>query len=338
MYWNHVMPDIVEVNSIVMEASSPEDKKYARSMSKDDIHQVNGAAVQRLYQTTLDRKNIDFGDIPESKGDINKVKYMASTMESLSVLDELFSMNNIPKDDLVVINKAIANVRDRQYSFTYGYKASLEFSMLLYNTVVMAIIDATSMVIASYMDYIVGPSQTKYTQNVKFDKSRGWVAHNNLKLFNTACANGSVDNALRYAEKDTEDNFAGTGVVLIAASVVIALSTVVPITRQLIYWYYKNRSSLSEYLAVQADFLEMHRLAVQNSKAHSSSEKREIIKKQERVILKLRRASDQLAIKNENSEDFMRKELKKDSSLFSLKEMESSLAKQKMDGVGFQII
>ena len=68
------------------------------------------------------------------------------------------------------------------------------------------------------------------------------------------------------------------------------------------YWYYKNKNSLSEYLAIQADFLEMHRLAVQNSKTHSSSEKREIIKKQERVILKLRRASDKLAIKNESSE------------------------------------
>ena len=219
--WEHVRPDLVEVNSIVMEASSPEDKKYARSMSKDDIHQVNGAAVQRLYQTTIDRKDIDFGDIPDSKGDINKVKSMGTTLESLQVLDELFSMNNIPKDDLTVINTAIANVRNRQFSFTYGFKASLDFSILLYNTVVMAIIDATSMVIASYMDYIVGPDQTKYTQNVRFDKSRGWVAHNNLRAFNNACANGSVDNALRYVEKDTEDNFAGTGVVLIAASVEI---------------------------------------------------------------------------------------------------------------------
>ena len=40
--------------------------------------------------------------------------------------------------------------------------------------------------------------------------------------------------------------------------------------------------------------------------------------------------SNILRVKNESSEDFMKKELKKDSSLFSLKEMESSLAKQKI--------
>ena len=32
----------IVVNSIVMEASSKDDKRYMHSMSKDDIHQING--------------------------------------------------------------------------------------------------------------------------------------------------------------------------------------------------------------------------------------------------------------------------------------------------------
>lgn len=332
-YYNpHNMP----VNQIIMEASSPQERAYMAKMSKEDVHQLNGAAVQRLYQTTLDRKTCDFGDIPDSKGDISKVKYMKSTRECLQVLDELFLMNHLPKDDLTIINAAISNMESKKLAFEYGFKASQEFVIILYNTVIMAIIDATSMVIASYLDYIVGPSDTGYTQNRKFDKQRGSVVMQSLEQFNTACVNGNIDSVLRYVNQETKENFTGT--ILVGAAVVVALSSVVPISRQLIYWFYRGTNSLSEYMGTQATFLEMHRLAVENSKAHTPKEKQKIIKKQERIILQLRRAADKLAIKNEERSNFVKQELKKDSSLFSLREMESHLAKQKLDGEGFQII
>lgn len=334
-YYN---PRNMQVNQVIMEASTSQEKAYIAKMPKEDIHQLNGAAVQRLYQTTLDRKACDFGDIPDSKGDIDKVKYMKSTKECLQVLDELFTMNHIPKDDLTTINSAISNIESRKLSFEYGFKASQDFSIILYNTVVMAIIDGTSMLVASYMDYIVGPTDTGYVQNRKFDKQRGSVVMQNLEHFNKSCANGDVDQVLRYVGQEAKENFTGTGAILVGAAVVVALSAVVPISRQLIYWFYRGTNSLSEYMAVQAQFLEMHRLAVENSKAHTPKEKQNIIKRQERVILQLRRAADKLAIKNEERSDFVKKELKKDSSLFSLREMESHLAKQKLDGTGFQVI
>ena len=67
--------DIVKVSPIVMEASTPEDRKYMEKMDKNDIHQINGTLIQGLYKTILERKDCDFGDIPSSKGDIEKCKY-----------------------------------------------------------------------------------------------------------------------------------------------------------------------------------------------------------------------------------------------------------------------
>lgn len=331
-------PQNMPINQIIMEASTPQERATIAKMPKEDIHQLNGAAVQRLYQTTLDRKTCDFGDIPDSNGDINKVKYMKSTKDCLQVLDELYTMNHLPKDDLRTIQNAIANVESLKLSFEYGFKTEQEFSIILYNTVVMAIIDATSMLIASYMDYIVGPSDTGYVQNRKFDKQRGSVVMQNLEQFNRTCASGDVEKVLRYVGQDAKENFTGTGAILVGAAVVVALSAVVPISRQLIYWFYRGTNSLSEYMAIQAKFLEMHRFAVENSKSHTAKEKQNIIKKQERVILQLKRASDKLAIKNEERSDFVKKEMKKDSSLFSLREMESHLVNQKMDGNAFQVI
>lgn len=78
---------VIKVNSIVMEASTKEDRKYMEKMSKDDIHKINGQQVQNLYQAVMKKSNIDFGDIPDSKGDIEKVKYYDSTVECLKALD-----------------------------------------------------------------------------------------------------------------------------------------------------------------------------------------------------------------------------------------------------------
>ena len=46
--------DIVKVSPIVMEASTPEDKKYMEKMDKNDIHQINGTLIQGLYKTILE--------------------------------------------------------------------------------------------------------------------------------------------------------------------------------------------------------------------------------------------------------------------------------------------
>ena len=110
-------PVVVQVNPIVMEASSPQDRKYMRTMSKEDIHQINGASIQRLYQTVLDKKNCDFGDIPTSKGDLSKVKYLTSTKECLKVLKELMTMNGIQEPGIAEIETAIGNV-PRVYHYT----------------------------------------------------------------------------------------------------------------------------------------------------------------------------------------------------------------------------
>ena len=73
--------DSIAVSPIVMEASTPEDKNYMRTMNKDDIHQINGTLIQGLYRTIIERKDCDFGDIPDSKGDIEKCKYYKSTVD-----------------------------------------------------------------------------------------------------------------------------------------------------------------------------------------------------------------------------------------------------------------
>ena len=326
---------MVLVNNIVMEASSEEDKKYMKSMSKDDINQINGTLLQNLYKSVIDRKNIDFGDIPDSAGDIEKMKYYANTVECLNTLEELYRQHNIEEPTLVTIRTAISNMKKYRPQFQDGFRRKHDFIMLTYNSLAMSIIDATSFLIASFMDYVVSPNNA-YAVGKNANNSRGRVVTSSLEKFNSMSNNNQFGDALEYMIMEQRKNFAGETVVVTGAIIMILLS-IVPIIRELIFFYYHSSVRLSDYLNMQADFLEMNKLAVQASEK-SPTERKAIIKKQDDVIKKLRRKADKLQINDVDTNDVVKKEQKNEDSLWSLGNIEKQLSKNKLEGSSFMIV
>ncbi|MCM1218700.1 MAG: hypothetical protein NC548_29785 [Lachnospiraceae bacterium] len=322
-------------HSIVMEASTSNDRKYMRTASKDEIHQINGTMINTMYKNTVEMNKCDFGDIPKSNGDITKLKIYDPTVKCLAVLGELLTANSISEPRLGEINNAIKNCKSLTPQFEMGFRMKQDFVILLYNTTVMAIIDSTSMMIASYMDYIIGPDQEKYTPTGRFDKHRGEVSLENLTRFNTLACNGKLRDALDKSLANSRNNFTGTEVVLVMA----ALLAIVPLTRELIFFYNRQKLKISDYLDQEVQFLEMHELAVKASRTKTSAEKREILEKQRKVAAKLCRFRDKLQIQNESAEDSMRKEVKQDNSLYTLQNIEKASAQNKLNGsVNLQFI
>ena len=326
---------MVLVNNIVMEASSEEDKKYMKSMSKDDINQINGTLLQNLYKSVIDRKNIDFGDIPDSAGDIEKMKYYANTVECLDTLEKLYRQHNIEEPTLVTIRTAISNMKKYRPQFQDGFRRKHDFIMLTYNSLAMSIIDATSFLIASFMDYVVSPNNA-YAVGKNANNSRGRVVTSSLEKFNSMSNNNQFGDALEYMLMEQRKNFSGETVVVTGAIIMILLS-IVPIIRELIFFYYHSRVRLSDYLNMQADFLEMNKLAVQASEK-SPTERKAIIKKQDDVIKKLRRKADKLQINDVDTNDVVKKEQKNEDSLWSLGNIEKQLSKNKLEGSSFMIV
>lgn len=330
------MIDVIpSVHPIVTEASSKEDKKYMSRMSKADVHQVNGALIQNLYGSVIKRKDIDFGDIPDSNGDIEKCKYYASTVESLDTLEELYRKNNLDEPSVSVVKRAISNVKQFRQQFTTGFRIKHEFVMITYNSLVMSIIDATSLLISSYMTYIVSATDT-YQLTHDVDKSRGYVSLENLRRFNDAVDNGNMLTSLNYMLDEGRKAFSGE-VIVIGGAAIMALLAIVPLIREIVYHFYASRVKLADYLTMQADFLEMNKLAVEASKK-SPSEKKAIIKKQEAVIKRMRTKADKLMINNVDTNDVVKKEIKSDNSLWSLQTIEKQLSNSKLNGTSLNII
>lgn len=339
----YVVP--IEVDSIVMEASTSEDKQYMRAMNKDDVNQINATLVQKLYESVLKHNNCDFGDIPNSNGDIYKVKGVMSSIECLDILKDLHEKHGIPTTDIETIKTSISIMNRHKRQFETAFKLKNDYLVILYNTIVMAIIDGTSMLVADYTSYMVTPNEVTYKGVVGKNVKRGTVSIENLAKFNALDKSGSLDNAMNAALNGDKKASAGTrskvteaaaplvigGLGAITVITLVSLKAVITLVREVIFYFYHLRVKTAEYLEVQASFLEMNRLAIENSN-RPASQKKEIIRKQEAVILKLRRISDKLKIKSEDIQPIAKKELNNDNSTLSLNSLQKQMADDRMNG------
>ena len=324
-----------QVMAIVMEASSKEDKAYMRTMDKHDVHQINGQSIQNLYELTISRSDIDFGEIPKSAGDVEKCKYYENTRQCLDIIKELYDKNNIKDETLYIVKQAMSNMLRFRPQFVAGFRMKHEYVMLMYNSLVLAIVDATTLLIRSYINYIMSADQDYRVINGS-DKGRGLVTIETLRMFNQAVDNGTLAQSLKYMNDSKVKNFAGEDVV-ITGVIIMGLASIVPMMRELIYFYYHSRVKIADYLKMQSDFLEMNKLAVQAS-SKPPQERKQIAIKQDKVIKELRRLSDKIMINNVDTNDVVKKQVKDESPIFSLPSISQQLSKNKLEGNDLRIL
>ena len=318
------------VHPIVVEASSMDDRRFMRTMNKQDVQQINANLLQKLYKSALERNTYDFGEIPDSKGDIEALKCYKPTMECITALEDLLNKNRINEPALDVVKLAISNIKMLKPYFVEGFKLKEEWIMVAYNTTIMAVIDAVTMLIAEYMNYMVGPIKEPFKLTGKTDKSRGIVCVNSLKSFNSLVKDGTLQSTLQASLHPAKKNLTGE-VVAIGAGVIIGLVAVINLIRLLIFYFYQSRVKMSEYLEMESSFLEANRLSVEASKL-PPDKKQKVLINQEKVILKMRRLADRLKINMEDAGEAANTMAKDENNKWSLKEIEKDMTNQKMNG------
>ena len=316
------------VPSIVYEASDANDKAYLRSMNKHDIAQVNANLMQRLYKSMVEFNSTDFGEIPDSMGDIEKLKCYKPTVECLDIVESLMKQNKIKEPALDDTRLAISNIIKLKPHFVDAFKLKQDYIILVYNTCVMAVLDATRLLITEYVNYMTGPNTATFKLTGRTDKSRGLRSIECLRTFNKLVKDNTVNDTF-VGLKSSASNLSGEmAIPLVVIGGLVALLT---LSRQLILFFYQSRVKLSDYLEMEAMFLEANKLSVEASKLPPEKRK-QVLLKQEKVILKLRRLADALKIKTEDADASSRVMEKKQNSSWSLKEIERDMADQKLNG------
>jgi hypothetical protein len=80
----------------------PKDRLHYFDVVLESSEDTRGTLIQKLYVDIISKSNIDFGKIPDSKGDLTKYEYYNEISESIGALNKL--VDSAKSDELAMLN------------------------------------------------------------------------------------------------------------------------------------------------------------------------------------------------------------------------------------------
>lgn len=310
------------------DATDAETRHVLLSVNEEDQNRVLTALTSKLYDSIVDKvDDIDFGDIPGTKGDITKLAAYQRLIETSNTIKEIMKHFNQPTEKNVdQILLGIENIAMRRDLFMKGYMANMELPIVIYNTMTMAVVMSLSYMISNCIDFIKSPNTDSFDAVIDRNalvKTNQHLLFSNLKRFNDSCKSKELDKALEYVIKSGSKQLLGTTILLGEGIAIIGiLLNIIPIMRELIYFYYYNRVRISDYFAIQADLLQMNAYNVEHNRPNlSKDERNKIVKKQLTIVKAFRTVSDKISIDCKQSEISGTKDLVKDAKKYKTSEI-----------------
>lgn len=192
-----------EYNQIIREhfdISDAKTRKVIVALEDTEQTQLLSALSSALYDKIVQKVDqIDFGSIPRSRGDITKVEGFDNTVECLNIMRRLVMEYHENPDIVDTVLTSIDNIKTRKSVFMKAYALNIEFPMVLYNLIVMAIEQCVSFLIATCIQYIKDPASQTLTSaldKVAYKHSRDNLLYEQLVDFNKSCLNKDLDNII----------------------------------------------------------------------------------------------------------------------------------------------
>lgn len=306
-------------------------------LTENQVSKFNNVMISNLYKSAIEKSHINFGDIPKSKGNITDYSGYKTMIETLSTFNEIFNQN---KNELVVtIQTAINNLITYREHFEKGFKLNKEFIILLYNSIVYSCVESISIILSSFIDFIVHPDVVEFKIDNQTNKA-GWLCIDNLRKFNESINKGDFQKTMKLIISSGKENFSGGAISLI---VIGSLLSIVPLIREMVFYFYYSRMKLSDFLEQQATFLEVHKENMLNDRSYylnkkplSNSDKKKIQEKQIKRIKLLRDFSKKIQVNNIKAEKETENNLKDQNKHWTFKEVKNQTIKN--DSGGYQLL
>ena len=143
-------------------------RKVLLAVNEADQSVVAQALASKLYTHIIDKvDDIDYGTIPLSKGDIEKIDHYEQLVDCINVLSQVLQNYHQDTKPVDVVNVALNNMIDRKEIFKQAYKYNVELPIITYNTMVLSIVGATSLLISSHIEFIkINFGVTNYITNI----------------------------------------------------------------------------------------------------------------------------------------------------------------------------
>ncbi len=292
------------------------DRNKVYGLTEADLATVNNTMISNLYKSALEKAHIDFEDIPNSAGDITRYIGYKPMMNTLSLLKEIATKSNTKIGDLEIVEKAISNITAYREAFQKGFKLEKEFIILQYNILVSACVESISTIISSYVDYIKRPDKIEFTI-IKNNKQSGWLCVENLSKFNACVNSGDFSKVINGVINSGKQSVIGVDDIIVPSIIIGGVLLLVPVMRELIFYFYYSRMKISDYLKQQAAFVELNKNSA-NILSLPANKKSAIIKKQSEVIKHLLTIADKIKVNHTITENKSMNEIHRENKGWSI--------------------
>lgn len=308
-----------------------ETRKVMLAIDENDQNAILNSLTSKLYDSIVNKvDDIDYGTIPETKGDITKLENYDKLVECINVMEGLLKEFRQDAKPIHDIKAALKNIETRKDLFERGFKLNIELPMVLYSTISLSIVSSVSFLISSCVEFIKSPAEDEFKlmiDKVALVKSKQNLLFTNLDKFNKACDKGQVDDTLEFVMKNATKNLTGieTGMVVGGIALVGLLLNIIPILRELIFFFYYSRTRMSDYFEIQADLLQVNAYNIQNNQSINKKEREAIAKKQLKIVDMYRKLSNRLAIEVKSTEVKADKAMSEDKKQYKTSDLTDSV-------------
>ncbi len=262
--------------------------------------------ISQLYTDIISKANMNFGKIPNSKGNLTAYVDYDVLAKSLDNLNSLFRDQKV--EELELANKLHDILISLRGDFEFGFKFDITIIKLTYNLLVMALYDMINICIVSYVDYL------KDIQNVEY-KFRGTrktdiIIIKYVKDFIKSYQRGEWAKVVGQFKKDSSNllGFVTGGSITGGPAVVISALAALLTIRGFIYVYYASSMKLNESLKLPAEFLKT------SIELTDKSTPTNAVEKQKKFLSKLESISNFIETKILKTNKDAIKDLKKSNS------------------------
>ena len=287
---------------------------YLACLDEAGKDQLIASLTEKLYNKIVEKvPDIDFGSIPKSQGDIRRIENYNSMKECVGIIRDIVKQYGQSTEPLDQIDTAMYNLEQKERLFSRCFVMNVELGVITYNSMVMAIVRAISLMIATSIEFIKSPTDETFNMSLDktmYKKTCDTMLYNDIRRFNIACKKGEIDKCLEGLLKNAgAKNLTGTAVVggifvgiTIIGFAIAMMKVLLPILQDLVYIFYSSKQSISDFFAIQADLLQANSAQIIYRQDINAETKKKIMKKQVDLANKFRKISNTFAIDMTTSE------------------------------------
>ena len=309
----------IDVINEYYDMSDRDTRNYLLALDESAQNTVLLTLTSKLYNMIIDKTTeIDFGNIPDTKGDITLLESYDKLIDCIKVLTDILREYKQPTDSIDAIRAALDNLEAQKGIYTKGYMLKIDIIMTTYNAVALAIVNSISFMIACTVEFIKNSGNADF--KITLDKAgiartKESLVYNCLVQYNTASREGQIDAAFKPLIRSRARNFgAALAVISTGMAVAAVLLNILPILREMIYFFFSINTRISQYFDLQADLLEMNTQLLKSGEVSSNTDRKIVVERQEAIARRFRKLAEFFAVHTKKADKDATRLIKQDAN------------------------